>query len=71
MDNKKQENINENSAIGKALLKFGKFTITAIVQYIINNPTIIREFTDKMMAQDDPKVQDKINKRRPYGYREI
>lgn len=74
MDNK-QENIDENAKIIQALGKFGKFAITAIVQYIINNPHMIREFTDKMMAKDDPKVQRAMQRQRdknkPYGYREL
>jgi DNA-binding transcriptional regulator of glucitol operon len=73
MDNN-QEQINEN-AIFVTVRKFGKFAITAIVQYIINNPHMIREFTDKMMANDDPKVQRELQKQRdknkPYGYREL
>lgn len=75
MDNNKQEEINENAKIAQMLAKFGKFAITAIVQYVINNPHMIREFTDKMMEKDDPKVQRELQKRRdknkPYGYREL
>lgn len=74
MDNN-QEQINENAKIVQMLAKFGKFAITAIVQYIINNPHMIREFTDKLMANDDPKVQREMQKQRdknkPYGYREL